>query len=105
LDAVFRVLPSGTNYTHTLDISKEQQTQEENSNIIQGLTNTSSVINSNNLVSNKEDHINKTNTNVTNKTNTNVLFDIAPKPSNTTNTIDVKSWDSLMRQKLEQLLY
>ena len=33
-----------------------------------------------------------------NKTNTNVLFDLAPKPSNTTKNIDVKAWDNLMRQ-------
>src|ERR671910_1493001 len=32
------------------------------------------------------------------KTNTNVLVDIAPKPSNTTKTIDVKAWDNLMQQ-------
>ena len=36
------------------------------------------------------------------KTNTNVLFDLAPKPSNTTKMIDVKAWDNLMKQKLEQ---
>jgi hypothetical protein len=36
------------------------------------------------------------------KTNTNVLVDIAPKPSNTTKTIDVKAWDNLMQQKLKQ---
>src|SRR5918994_197465 len=35
------------------------------------------------------------------KTNTNVLVDIAPKPSNTTKTIDVKAWDNLMQQKLK----
>jgi hypothetical protein len=34
-------------------------------------------------------------------TNTNVLVDIAPKPSNTTKTIDVKAWDNLMQQKLK----
>ena len=33
-----------------------------------------------------------------NKTNTNLLFDLAPKPSNTTKNIDVKAWDNLMRQ-------
>jgi DNA-binding beta-propeller fold protein YncE len=33
------------------------------------------------------------------KTNTNVLLDIAPKPSNTTKTIDAKAWDNLMKQK------
>ena len=32
------------------------------------------------------------------KTNTNVLFDLAPKLSNTTKSIDVKAWDNLMRQ-------
>ncbi len=36
------------------------------------------------------------------KTNTNVLLDIAPKPSNTTKTIDVKAWDKLfVQQKLK----
>ena len=30
------------------------------------------------------------------------LLIIAPKPSNTTKTIDVKAWDNLMQQKLEQ---
>ena len=33
------------------------------------------------------------------KPNTNVLVNLAPKPSNTTKTIDVKAWDNLMRQK------
>ena len=33
-----------------------------------------------------------------NKTNTNVLVDLAPKPSNTTKSIDVKAWDNLMSQ-------
>ena len=36
------------------------------------------------------------------KTNTNVLVDLAPKPSNTTKTIDVKAWDNLMRQNLNK---
>ena len=33
-----------------------------------------------------------------NKTNTNLLVDLAPKPSNTTKSIDVKAWDNLMSQ-------
>ena len=34
------------------------------------------------------------------KTNRIVLVNLAPKPSNTTKTIDVKAWDNLMRQNL-----
>ena len=104
--AVFRIVPSGTTTTTTatnnnddkLDIVKkqQQQTQEEKSKIISSITNTNNTAaNTDQLLSNQEDSPPK-------KTNTNVLLDIAPKPSNTTKKIDVKAWDNLMQQKLEQ---
>ena len=93
--AVFRIVLSGTNDTHKLDISKEQQTHEEKSNSISNITNTTNVTNSNNIVSNHENHAKKT--------NTNVLLDLAPKPSNTTKMIDVKAWDNLVRQATIQI--
>jgi len=70
--------------------------QDGKSNIIQSITNTNTTTNSI-IVSNQENHYKKT--------NTNVLVNIAPKPSNTTKTIDVKAWDNLMRQKLDQTLH
>ena len=51
---------------------------------------TSIVTNSNNIVSNQENH--------PKKTNKNVLLDLAPKPSNTTKSIDVKAWDNLVKK-------
>ncbi|MGI0050097.1 MAG: hypothetical protein ACRD8K_00030, partial [Nitrososphaeraceae archaeon] len=81
--AVFRIVPSGTNDTHKLDISKEQQTQEEKSKTISSITNTNNVTNSNNIVSNHENH--------SKKINKNVLLDLAPRPSNTTKIIDAKA--------------
>jgi aldose sugar dehydrogenase len=104
--AVFRIVPSGTTTTTTatnnnddkLDIIKkqQQQTQKEKSKIISSITNTNTTAaNTDLLLSNQEDSHLK-------KTNTNVLLDIAPKPSNTTKKIDVKAWDNLMQQKLEQ---
>ncbi|MGI9012441.1 MAG: PQQ-dependent sugar dehydrogenase [Nitrososphaeraceae archaeon] len=97
--AVFKIVPSGTNNIDKLDISKQQQqTQDGKSNIIPSIinntNNNTTTISSSNLVSNQENH--------PKKTNTNVLFDIAPKPSNTTKTIDVKAWDNLMRQTIER---
>jgi len=104
--AVFRIVPSGTTTTTTatnnnddkLDIVKkqQQQTQEEKSKIISTIPNTNTTAaNTDLLLSNQKDSPPK-------KTNTNVLLDIAPKPSNTTKKIDVKAWDNLMQQKLEQ---
>src|SRR5215212_7680633 len=87
--AVFRIVPSGLD---KLDIPKQQHMQDGKSNIIQSITNTNTTTNSI-IVSNQENHYKKT--------NTNVLVDIAPKPSNTTKTIDVKAWDNLMKQKLK----
>lgn len=95
--AVFRIVPSGNTNTNPdkLDIVK-QQTQEEKSKIISSITNTNNTAaNTDQLLSNQKDSPPK-------KTNTNVLLDIAPKPSNTTKKIDVKAWDNLMQQKLEQ---
>ncbi|HEX7142951.1 MAG TPA: PQQ-dependent sugar dehydrogenase [Nitrososphaeraceae archaeon] len=93
--AVFRIVPSGKSTTNPdkLDIVK-QQTQEEKSKIISSITNTNTTTNTD-LLSNQEDSPPK-------KTNTNVLVDIAPKPSNTTKTIDVKAWDNLIRQNLNK---
>src|SRR5215211_7862065 len=91
--AVFRIVPSGLD---KLDIPKQQHMQDGKSNIIQSITNTNTTTNSI-IVSNQENHYKKT--------NTNVLVDIAPKSSNTTKTIDVKAWDNLMRQKLDQTLH
>lgn len=93
--AVFRIVPSGTNDTYKLDISKEQQTQEEKSKTISSITNSNNVTNSNNIVSNHENH--------SKKINKNVLLDLAPKPSNTTKIIDVKAWDNLVRQTTIQI--
>ena len=87
--AVFRIVPSGLD---KLDIPKQQHMQDGKSNIIQSITNTNTTTNSI-IVSNQENHYKKT--------NTNVLLHIAPKPSNTTKTIDVKAWDNLMKQKLK----
>src|SRR5215213_7982069 len=91
--AVFRIVPSGLD---KLDIPKQQHMQDGKSNINQSITNTNTTTNSI-IVSNQENHYKKT--------NTNVLVNIAPKPSNTTKTIDVKAWDNLMRQKLDQTLH
>jgi len=104
--AVFRIVPSGTTTTTTattnnddkLDIVKQQQqqTQDEKNKIISSITNTNSTAaNTDLLLSNQEDSPSK-------KTNTNVLLGIAPKLSNTTKNIDVKAWDNLLQQKLEQ---
>src|SRR5215211_645546 len=65
---------------------------EENSNIISTITNANTTAANTDLLSNQEDLPHK-------KTNANLLVDIAPKPSNTTKTIDVKAWDNLMRKK------
>jgi aldose sugar dehydrogenase len=93
--AVFRIVPAGTATTNTdkLDIVK-QHTEEENSNIISTITNANTTAANTDLLSNQE--------NSPKKTNTNVLVDIAPKPSNTTKTIDVKAWDNLIRQNLNK---
>ena len=93
--AVFRIVPAGTttNPDDKLDIVK-QHTEEEKSNIISTITNANTTTANTNLLSNQE--------NSPKKTNTNVLVDIAPKPSNTTKTIDVKAWDNLMRQNLNK---
>src|SRR5215204_4965391 len=91
--AIFRIVPSGLD---KLDIPKQQHMQDGKSNINQSITNTNTTTNSI-IVSNQENHYKKT--------NTNVLVNIAPKPSNTTKTIDVKAWDNLMRQKLDQTLH
>jgi glucose/arabinose dehydrogenase len=92
--AVFRIVPSGTTTnTDKLDIVK-QHTEEENSNIISTITNANSTAANTDLLSNQE--------NSPKKTNTNVLVDIAPKPSNTTKTIDVKAWDNLIRQNVNK---
>jgi aldose sugar dehydrogenase len=102
--AVFRIVPSGTTTTtitntdDKLDIVQKQQSQEEKSNIISTITNTNTTASNTDLLSNQENSPAK-------KTNTNVLLDIAPKPPNTTKTIDVKAWDKLMRQKLDQTLH
>jgi aldose sugar dehydrogenase len=92
--AVFRIVPSyGTTTTKTnnkLDIVKQQK-QEEKNNIIPSITNTNTTTTNTDLLSNQQ--------NSPKKTNTNVLLDIAPKPSNTTQKIDVKAWDNLMKQK------
>jgi glucose/arabinose dehydrogenase len=104
--AVFRIVPSETTTTTSttnnddkLDIVKQQQqqqqTQEEKNNIVSTITNTNTTAANTDQLSNQEDSPPK-------KTNTNVLLDIAPKPSNTTKTIDVKAWDNLLQQKLEQ---
>jgi aldose sugar dehydrogenase len=106
--AVFRIVPSGTTTTTTattnnddkLDIVKKQQRQqiqEEKSKIILSITNTNTTAANTDQLSNQEDS--------PKKTNTNVLLDIAPKISNTTKKIDVKAWDNLMKQKLEQTLH
>ena len=50
---------------------------------------TSIATSNNNVVSNQENHHPK-------KTNKNVLLDLAPKPSNTTKSIDIKACDNLM---------
>jgi aldose sugar dehydrogenase len=93
--AVFRIVPAGTATTNTdkLDIVK-QHTEEENSNIISTITNANTTAANTDLLSNQE--------NSPKKTNTNVLVDIAPKPSNTTKTIDVKAWDNLIRQNVNK---
>jgi glucose/arabinose dehydrogenase len=93
--AVFRIVPSGNTTTTNndkLDIVK-QQTQKEKNNIIPSITNTTTTT---------KDIVESNQENSPKKTNTNVLLDIAPKPSNTTKTIDAKAWDNLMKQKLEQ---
>ena len=87
--------PAVTNDTHTLDISKEQQTQEENGNTLSNITNSNNVTNSNNIVSNHENH--------SKKINKNVLLDLVPSPSNTTKMKDVKAWDNLVRQTTIQI--
>src|SRR5215210_6123098 len=98
--AVFRIVPSGTTTTtitntdDKLDIVQKQQSQEEKRNIISTITNTNTTASNTDLLSNQENSPAK-------KTNTNVLLDIAPKPSNTTKKIDIKAWDSLMKQKLK----
>jgi aldose sugar dehydrogenase len=93
--AVFRIVPAGTATTNTdkLDIVK-QHTEEENSNIISTITNANTTAANTDLLSNQE--------NSPKKTNTNVLVDIAPKPSNTTKTIDVKAWDNIIRQNVNK---
>jgi glucose/arabinose dehydrogenase len=94
--AVFRIVPSGTATTNSddkLDIVK-QHTEEENSNIISTITNANTTAANTDLLSNQENSLKKT--------NTNVLVDIAPKPSNTTKMIDVKAWDNLIRQNLNK---
>ena len=93
--AVFRIVPSGTNYTDKLDLSKEQQTQEENGTTLSNVTNTNNVNNSKNIVLNHENH--------SKKINKNVLMDLAPSPSNTTKMIDLKAWDNLVRQTTIQI--
>jgi hypothetical protein len=98
--AVFRIVPSGTataNPDDKLDIVT-QHTEEENSNAISTITNANTTVANTDLLSNQENSPPK-------KTNTNGLLDIAPKPSNTTKTIDVKAWDNLMQQKLDQTLH
>jgi aldose sugar dehydrogenase len=100
--AVFRIVPSVTTTTTTdtddkLEIVQKQQQQtqeEEKNNIVSTITNNNTTDANTALISNQEDSPPK-------KTNTNVLLDIAPKPSNTTKTIDVKEWDNLMKQKLK----
>jgi hypothetical protein len=90
--AVFRIVPSGNTTTTNndkLDIVK-QQTQKEKNNIIPSITNTTTTT---------KDIVESNQENSPKKTNTNVLLDIAPKPSNTTKTIDAKAWDNLMKQK------
>src|SRR5215207_10034622 len=98
--AVFRIVPSATTTATTntddkLDTGQKQQhTKENNSNTIWTITNANTTAANTDLLSNQE--------NSPKKTNTNVLVDIAPKPSNTTKTIDVKAWDNLMQQKLKE---
>jgi hypothetical protein len=92
--AVFRIVPAETTTTNTddkLDLVKKQR-EETKSNIISTITNANTTVANTDLLSNQEDSPH-------NKTNTNVLLDIAPKPSNTTKTIDVKALDKLMQQK------
>jgi hypothetical protein len=92
--AVFRIVPSGTTTNpDKLDLVK-QHTEEENSNTISTITNANTTVANTDLLSNQE--------NSPKKTNTNVLVDIAPKPSNTTKTIDMKAWDNLIRQNLNK---
>jgi hypothetical protein len=99
--AVFRIVPSGATTTTTtnnddkLDILKQQQQtqEEEKNNIVTTITNTNTTAANIDLLSNQEDSPPK-------KANTNVLLDIAPKPSNTTKTIDVKAWDNLMETEV-----
>ncbi|MDW3605306.1 MAG: PQQ-dependent sugar dehydrogenase [Nitrososphaeraceae archaeon] len=94
--AVFRIVPAATATTNPddkLDIVT-QHTEEENSNIISTITNANTTAANTDLLSNQE--------NSPKKTNTNILVDIAPKPSNTTKTIDVKAWDNLIRQNLNK---
>ena len=85
--AIFRIVPAGSD---KLDIPKQEQQQSLNgtSNFTASITDTNTS--NSMIVSNQENH--------SKKTNTNVLVDLAPKPSNTTKTIDVKAWDNLMRQ-------
>src|SRR5215207_46088 len=98
--AVFRIVPSATTTATTntddkLDTGQKQQhTKENNSNTIWTITNANTTAANTDLLSHQE--------NSPKKTNTNVLVDIAPKPSNTTKTIDVKAWDNLMQQKLKE---
>ena len=88
--AVFRILPVSTKDTDKLDISKQQESQEEKDKILPNNSDTSIVISSKNVVSNQENH--------PKKTNKNVLLDLAPRPSNTTKSIDVKKWDNLVKK-------
>ena len=89
--AVFRIVPVATNDTDKLDISKQQESQEEKNKILPNNPDASIVTSSNNVVSNQENHHPK-------KTNKNVLLDLAPKLSNTTKSIDVKEWDNLVKK-------
>ena len=94
--AVFRIVPADTDLLDIPKQAQQQQSLDEKSNIIGNITNTTTTttttITTGSIVSNQENH--------SNKTNTNVLVDLAPKPSNTTKTIDVKAWDNLMKQNL-----
>ncbi|MGE5634598.1 MAG: PQQ-dependent sugar dehydrogenase [Deltaproteobacteria bacterium] len=93
--AVFRIVPAGTNNTSIrLDSLNKDKSKDEKSNNISNITTTSNNTANSNLVFNQTNSLPK-------KTNTNVLLDIAPKPSNTTKTIDVKAWDNLIQQKLK----
>jgi aldose sugar dehydrogenase len=93
--AVFRIVPAGTNNTSIrLDSLNKDKSKDEKSNNISNITTTSNNTANSNLVLNQTNSLPK-------KTNTNVLLDIAPKPANTTKTIDVKAWDNLIQQKLK----